>query len=426
MFLTIESCGLRRKRCPGAGRPGGSGGFASGFPACGRLPRQIGTERIDRTDRTGRRPDPARSKVLAAANKSPRDTDAADSLLDGALDTLGSVFQTFGKDSFLIDSDFDPAVFPDRCADVVRHIEYGADAPDLGLKAAGPGYRDWASVRRFFADRRQREKSFVNHAIADYRGAVEDLVVGLSEICRQGDVTEASVRSGLEAIKSVIDNGDLPDIKRALADTMTSINEAFSKQKRQYEQQIAHLQDRMSGLKQDLLAAHEEMKQDPLTRVYNRRAFDAAIDRCLNMQAVLQQPISLVMIDVDNFKAINDTLGHAGGDELLLAVANLMNRSFVRKNDIICRYGGDEFAVILPDTAADKSRVSIERFLDGVNGLGADDWPEGLEISCSAGCAEIEDGDTVESLIGRADRALYDAKQAGRNRLRIAAKITES
>lgn len=355
-----------------------------------------------------------------SAGEQRLDSTSGEGMLDDALDTLGAVFHSFGKEAFRINTDADAESFPQQCAGIVRHIENGAAVAELDIRGNRPGERDWAAVRRFFVNRRRHEKDYVTHSMSDYRDAVEDLVVGLNTICRQGDLTEASVRTSVEAIQAVVDSGDLPGIKDALARTIASINDAFISQKREYEQQIQQLQSRMSGLREDLLAAHEEMKQDPLTELYNRRAFDAAIERCLNMHEMLNQPISLVMIDVDNFKAINDTLGHSVGDDLLRSVANLMSRSFVRKNDMICRYGGDEFAVILPDTPADKASVSIDRFLQGVEELVADDWPDGLSISCSAGCAEIWAADTVETLVHRADAALYDAKQAGRNRLAVA------
>lgn len=347
------------------------------------------------------------------------DNAAEEALLDDALDTLGYVFHAYGKDSFLIDSDFDPAAFPTQCEGVIRHIENGAGADDVGLRQGESGQRDWATVRRFFADRRRDESAFVKSTMGDYRGAVENLVTGLRHICERGDATEETVSQSLETIQTVVDAGVLPDIKRALVDTITTVNGAFEKQRKQYEEEIATLQSRMSGLKDDLVAAHEEMKQDPLTGIFNRRAFDTSIDRHINMHYVLDQPFSLALVDIDKFKSINDTVGHAGGDEVLRQIANLMVRAFVRKNDLICRIGGDEFAVILPDTPADKARVSIERFLASVRSLQMDDWPEDLPISCSAGCAEIASDDSVESLMERADAALYEAKEAGRNCLKI-------
>ena len=344
-----------------------------------------------------------------------RDVEDDRSLADEALDTLGCVFQTFGNQSFPLDTDNDPDEFRNLCADVVRHIENGSPVPNLAIEPAVGGQRSWGPVRRFYVERRQSEKDFVTHRMKDYRGVVEDLVLGLREICAQGNSTEETITMSLKSVEDVVAGGELPDIKRALADTISTVGEAFVRQRREYEQQIEGLQDRMSGLRQDLVAAHEEMKLDPLTDIYNRRAFDTSIERCLNVHFMLKQPISMVMIDVDNFKSINDSYGHAKGDEVLRTIAECLSRAFIRKNDLITRFGGDEFAVILPDTSLKKSKVSINRFLQSVRVAEIADFPDEVRISCSAGCTEIVDGDTFETLIGRADEALYEAKQAGRN-----------
>ncbi|MDX1482113.1 MAG: GGDEF domain-containing protein [Woeseiaceae bacterium] len=348
------------------------------------------------------------------------DRAAADNgLLDDALDTLGYLLLAFGRDAFRTDEEPDAAVFGALCEQVVCHVENGAPVDALGIEMQASGARDWPAVRRFFAARRKSEREFVERTMGDYRGAVEDLFLGLRDLCDSGHATEETVSGSLRAIHTIVEGGHVPDIKRALADTITTISDAFVEQKARYESQINSLQSRLSGLREDLLVAREKLNHDPLTGLYNRRAFDVSIERFLNLHYMLDQPFSLVMIDIDNFKAINDSLGHAAGDRLLKAVADRMARAFVRKNDLTCRFGGDEFAVILPETTAEQSRVSIERFLDGVRGLELENWPGDGKISCSAGCAEVDDGDSVESLVGRADRALYDAKQAGRNCLRI-------
>ena len=171
----------------------------------------------------------------------------------------------------------------------------------------------------------------------------------------------------------------------------------------------------MSSLRHDLVAAREEMKRDPLTEAYNRGAFDAAIVQSLNMHFILQQPVTLIMIDLDNFKDINDTYGHGAGDEVLRGVGEALARSFIRKSDIIARYGGDEFAVILTDTSAKNAARLIDSFLGYVREVAIPYADDGTTISCSAGYTEIADDDTVDSLIQRADKALYAAKEAGRN-----------
>lgn len=125
------------------------------------------------------------------------------------------------------------------------------------------------------------------------------------------------------------------------------------------------------------------------------------------------------MLDLDNFKQVNDNYGHAAGDKALRAVSECLERAFIRKGDLVARYGGDEFVVILNDTSARNSQKLIERFLSQANEISIDEDEAGAKVSCSAGYTELHSSDTVESLIKRADRALYEAKAAGRNTSRL-------
>ena len=350
------------------------------------------------------------------ASQNPRKSSAnGNSVADGALDTLGTIIRVMGEASFPLEHDIDPSVFPEMCAEFVRHIENGAAVPSFDIPQAVNGNRDWAHIRRFFADRRHAEKRFVSERLKDYRGVVEDLVAGLRDLGQRDKNTESTVKRSLNSIEDAVSTGVLPEIRLALTKTVRDITETFAEQQKQYEKQLAELNARMSSLRQDLVAAHEEMKRDALTDAFNRGAFDTAIVQSLNMHFILNQPITVVMIDLDNFKQVNDTYGHAAGDEVLRAVGECLARAFIRKSDLVARYGGDEFVVILNDTSAENATKVIERFLRQVNEVKIPYAPDGTRMSCSAGFTEIQDDDTVETLMGRADRALYQAKAAGRN-----------
>ena len=175
------------------------------------------------------------------------------------------------------------------------------------------------------------------------------------------------------------------------------------------------MNQRMSSLRQDLLSVREEMKRDSLTGAFNRGAFDQAVVHCLNINFILNQPVTVIFIDLDHFKEINDTYGHAAGDEVLRSIGDALTRSFIRKTDFVARFGGDEFAVILADTTAANSATLLSRFYDYVSEITVPYAADDVRLGCSSGYTEVVAGDTVESLIKRADSALYEAKAAGRN-----------
>lgn len=370
------------------------------------------------------------SKIMGTGSgdtrKAKKSAPESTALADGALDTLGNVIRVMGDESFPLEDDVDPARFPDLCAEFACHVENGAAVSALDIPRSLDGSREWGQVRRFFADRRRAEKAFVTERLNNYRGVVEDLVSGLREIGLRDQNTENTVKQSLNVVNEAVGSGALPQIREALSQTFAKINETFEEQRQQYESQLKELNDRMSSLRQDLVAAHEEMKRDALTDAFNRGAFDTAIVQSLNMHFILNQPITVVMIDLDNFKTINDTYGHAAGDEVLRDIGECLARSFIRKSDLVARYGGDEFVVIMNDTSATNAKTVVERFLQYANRVTVPYAGAAATVSCSAGYTEIHETDTVESIMARADQALYQAKAAGRNTARFVSYAADS
>ncbi len=167
------------------------------------------------------------------------------------------------------------------------------------------------------------------------------------------------------------------------------------------------------------MRAEAEVRQqamtDGLTGLENRRALDAAVGRALAVAARSGQPFSVVMVDIDYFKAINDRFGHRAGDASLAAFAQRL-RAGLRTQDLAFRYGGEEFCVLLPNTDATGASVLAER-LHGEVALAAQ--KEMPAQSASLGVAVWRQHDTAEALLGRADAALYRAKAQGRDRVEM-------
>jgi diguanylate cyclase (GGDEF)-like protein len=157
---------------------------------------------------------------------------------------------------------------------------------------------------------------------------------------------------------------------------------------------------------------------DALTGLHNRFWLETLLDRQVQRSAIGGMPLSLIMIDIDNFKIFNDQFGHAYGDHLLYTVAHMLSAQ-LRPTEIIARYGGDEFVVVLPEVRMALARQIGERLLQGVMG-GVPASPDGNATphpTISIGLAMLKEGQSGADLIADADKAMYRAKNSGRNRI---------
>ncbi|MEZ0111990.1 diguanylate cyclase (GGDEF)-like protein [Catenulispora sp. EB89] len=177
---------------------------------------------------------------------------------------------------------------------------------------------------------------------------------------------------------------------------------------------IRRVRDQADRLKQALA---EQASTDPLTGLSNRRAFDEALEREVTRQRRTRAPLSLLAVDVDHFKTINDTWGHAAGDDTLAALGDLLPR-LVRASDTVSRVGGEEFGVLLPDCPAPQARARADALRAEI-WAASRDWKH--PVTVSVGVATLPDSaDALNDLLVAADMALYAAKESGRDRVRVA------
>jgi len=187
-----------------------------------------------------------------------------------------------------------------------------------------------------------------------------------------------------------------------------------------------------------LLESQEELRRsnamlnelsvrDPLTGLYNRRHFDAALDTELRRSARNLKPISLLMIDVDCFKSLNDNYGHQRGDDCLREVAQVLEQHPRRGYDVVARYGGEEFVLLLPDAGAGAAHAAAESIRQAVHALKIENHGSivcgVVTVSIGVHSHNPHVGDDSEDFLRGADVALYAAKRLGRNRVETAAEL---
>jgi diguanylate cyclase len=227
-----------------------------------------------------------------------------------------------------------------------------------------------------------------------------------------GDAFSSDITQAATKFNALLQINDVHQLKQKLTSEVGDLQRLATARKQQWQRTVETFEARIVTLEKQLIAVKHEAALDPLTGVANRRHFEQTLREALQSS---QREIVVAMFDLDDFKAVNDTGGHAAGDAVLQAVAQTLKAS-VRKQDLVARIGGDEFALI-------GSSVTLRDAEPRVRGIVASlaTIPTGLDhparVSVSCGLAEYCAGDTVESLQRRADQALYEAKRQGKNRV---------
>lgn len=269
-------------------------------------------------------------------------------------------------------------------------------------------YEEFLSPLRF-GDRVEHIGSQLSNEL---RGVVLALDDARGETSEYGK-TLAGATSDL--VKSAADRHALRRIVEGLileTKRMETRNADLEKRLVESKRQIGELQISLEAIRNESLT-------DPLTNLANRKCFDQALARCFAEAESTGKPFSLVMSDIDHFKKFNDTYGHQTGDQVLRLVANAVKQN-VKGQDVAARYGGEEFGVILPRTVLDPATKVAEHIREAVMSkeLVKRSTGERLgRVTISLGCATWQRGDTIQTLIERADTALYRAKHLGRNRV---------
>lgn len=188
----------------------------------------------------------------------------------------------------------------------------------------------------------------------------------------------------------------------------------------QLQEELAFDREQLLRFSKDLAASNERLQRlaltDALTELPNRRFAMERLEQEWALSKRGDRTLSCMMVDVDYFKPINDKFGHQAGDEVLKRIANTLRQS-ARTQDVVCRYGGEEFVVICPDTGIDAAYQCAERLRLNVAALKFKNQEAGIRLTISIGVAEKKEGiASIEKLLSRADECLYAAKQGGRNR----------
>jgi len=242
------------------------------------------------------------------------------------------------------------------------------------------------------------------------------------------------LKEHIEKLKTSIDfSKSLEEVKTAVFSRLNTINEAIEtkvqhdrKSKEESDKYTSGIRQDLERMKKDILTAkerskhlEEELLKDPLTGVFNRRAYDRLIKQEFNRYIRYGTVFSVILFDVDHFKRINDTYGHAVGDKCLMEIISRVKPA-LRESDFIARYGGEEFITLLPETDNSSASKVAEKLRSVVENIEFLHKKKSVKITISLGVTEATPGDkNYQEIFTRMDQAMYAAKHAGRNRVEI-------
>jgi diguanylate cyclase len=339
------------------------------------------------------------------------------SVQEMALDTLATIIRILGEHA-LDQEETEAGAFARVSEQWAQHVLVAAPPP-VGT-AESDARRDWAGVREFVRGYCEGSAKHARTVIGDLRQVVWVFIQNLNQTVSHASEVDGRIRDQLGKLEALAQGTSTGELKREVLSTVMSVSQILEERKRTDRARVDDLGAKVRTLGQELETVRKESEVDPLTRLYNRKAFDAFLGRTVELAHAFEQSACLMLVDLDRFKPINDTFGHPTGDAVLTKIADVLSRIFLRKNDLVARYGGDEMAVVLRETGPRDAQALADRVLRAVRAVRMEREGTVFGLSVSIGVAGLVRGDSPEQWLKRSDQALYKAKNAGRDRVVIA------
>jgi diguanylate cyclase len=286
--------------------------------------------------------------------------------------------------------------------------------------------------KNVYLERRQNEK-FVLHlqsSLSDVNESVTDSIEIVEQSLSEKEQKNETLQGHIESIEHAVDSSsDLQQLKIQASDYLEKMSKSLNDRKQSdhdeqkilmtllndMQSQLTTLEAETLDYKKRLVELKQSSNHDPLTKIPNRIAYNQRIDMEYKRWKRSKLPLALAIVDVDNFKNINDTYGHLAGDKTLLVIAQTIRKT-LRSTDFLARWGGEEFIAIFPDTDEEGIKAVLEKIRSKIESIPFRFRDKKVTITVSIGAAEFEPTNNIEGVFDRADKNLYEAKRSGRNR----------
>lgn len=334
-----------------------------------------------------------------------------------------------------------PSQVKDELKDIQAQLERATSNDDLS-----PILRDLGHTVSQFHSNLASELSDVEYYLKNIAVKLKQLQIGIEESfaeqsasLQEQETLTAGVAERISTIATTIESEeDLDAVKHVIDEGLQEIGSRMRDHLAQDQERVARGEERLQSLSERLKLMDEEStrlraqvrrersraQSDALTGIANRAAYDERIAAEVARHDRHERELSLAVIDIDKFKLVNDNLGHKAGDKVLKNVAEIC-ASNVRASDFLARYGGEEFVLVLPETPLDQAHYVAEKLRGEIEGKGFYYNKRRVPITVSIGIAQFADAESADVVFQRADRALYAAKNGGRNRCVTEAELED-
>lgn len=280
--------------------------------------------------------------------------------------------------------------------------------------------------RQFFSAYRVAEYTYIRKTFEDFKGIIWNFVEQLSEDFQSEQASDLEVNDSLEQLKEAVEADSIDVLRAKSREFIDFYIEHHAKKESRRTKRMKGIKKNLDIMKKQLIEADQNLKLDHLTQANNRRSFDEHLKQQASLAQATDSPLTLIISDIDHFKKINDSYGHDVGDFVLKEYVKILKESFGRDNDFVARIGGEEFAIVLSETAVSLAVKRAEDALARIRKEVFISQEAELRFTVSMGLAQIERDENVSAWYKRADQALYESKNSGRNRLTVSSAVSKA
>ncbi len=275
-------------------------------------------------------------------------------------------------------------------------------------------------LRQFFSHYRVDEYTYVRKTFEDFKGIIWDFIDQLADDVKAEEADDDEIASSLEALREAVQADSIEVLRAKSREFIDSYVEKQSRKDVRREKRMKGIKRNLDSVKKKLDEAYKTARQDHLTGAWNRKSFDETLKEQTQLAALGGAGLSMLLLDIDHFKKINDGFGHDVGDFALKECVRMLHETFSGEHDFVARIGGEEFAILLPGHGVEQA---VKRAEDAMARIRREVWlvqDKELRFTISLGIAQLQPGETGEQMLKRADLALYQSKNGGRNRYTLA------